>query len=241
MTLRQLHRESGVSLNNLSLIANNKAKGIQYDTLGRILSALDCKVEDILEFIPESISFYAKVNDISESSVKVEFIITDIDNDFVNQANDAKEHAVDRLELKFNYDVKETSKYVFVRLIYREILKDFTNKKYNNIFLKESTSEMYDVNKIKRKYQVFSSVIAHAVLSDLIDKKIVEDSKIAFHMSWSEFPLYEISKKLFEISFIRNQLHTQDIMEYEEILHLIHVENLGYVCHMQLNTGIFTE
>ena len=38
---------------NLSILKNNKAKAIRFSTLDAICRALDCKIEDILEFVEE--------------------------------------------------------------------------------------------------------------------------------------------------------------------------------------------
>ncbi|MBR5011139.1 MAG: helix-turn-helix domain-containing protein, partial [Clostridia bacterium] len=40
-------------LANLSILKNNKAKAIRFSTLDAICRALDCRVEDILEYIDE--------------------------------------------------------------------------------------------------------------------------------------------------------------------------------------------
>ena len=38
---------------NLSILKNNKAKAIRFSTLEAICQALDCSVEDIIEFVPD--------------------------------------------------------------------------------------------------------------------------------------------------------------------------------------------
>jgi putative transcriptional regulator len=43
----------GITLANLSILKNNKAKAIRFSTLDAICKALDCRVEDILEHIDE--------------------------------------------------------------------------------------------------------------------------------------------------------------------------------------------
>ena len=53
MSLNELSEKVGITLANLSILKNNKAKAIRFSTLDAICKALDCKVEDILEFIPE--------------------------------------------------------------------------------------------------------------------------------------------------------------------------------------------
>ena len=50
MSLGELSEKVGITLANLSILKNNKAKAIRFSTLDAICRALDCKVEDILEF-----------------------------------------------------------------------------------------------------------------------------------------------------------------------------------------------
>ncbi len=45
-----LSEKVGITLANLSILKNNKAKAIRFSTLDAICRALECKVEDILEY-----------------------------------------------------------------------------------------------------------------------------------------------------------------------------------------------
>ena len=53
MSLNELSEKVGITLANLSVLKNNKAKAIRFSTLDAICRALDCKVEDIIEFKDE--------------------------------------------------------------------------------------------------------------------------------------------------------------------------------------------
>ncbi len=53
MSLNELSERVGITLANLSILKNNKAKAIRFSTLDAICSALDCKVEDIIEYTKE--------------------------------------------------------------------------------------------------------------------------------------------------------------------------------------------
>ena len=53
MSLGELSEKVGITLANLSVLKNNKAKAIRFSTLDAICHALDCRVEDILEYVPE--------------------------------------------------------------------------------------------------------------------------------------------------------------------------------------------
>lgn len=48
MTLTELSRLVGVSLVNLSVLKNDRAKAIRFSTLTAICAALDCQVGDLL-------------------------------------------------------------------------------------------------------------------------------------------------------------------------------------------------
>lgn len=53
VSLNELSEKVGITLANLSVLKNNKAKAIRFSTLDAICKALDCKVEDILEYTVE--------------------------------------------------------------------------------------------------------------------------------------------------------------------------------------------
>ena len=53
MSLNELSEKVGITLANLSILKNNKAKAIRFSTLEAICQALDCSVEDIMEYVPD--------------------------------------------------------------------------------------------------------------------------------------------------------------------------------------------
>lgn len=50
MSLNELSEAVGITLANLSVLKNNKAKAIRFSTLEALCEALDCNVEDIIEY-----------------------------------------------------------------------------------------------------------------------------------------------------------------------------------------------
>lgn len=50
MSLSELSEKVGITLANLSILKNNKAKAIRFSTLDALCRALDCRVEDIIEY-----------------------------------------------------------------------------------------------------------------------------------------------------------------------------------------------
>ena len=53
MSLNELSDKVGITLANLSILKNNKAKAIRFSTLEAICQALDCSVSDIIEYVPD--------------------------------------------------------------------------------------------------------------------------------------------------------------------------------------------
>ena len=52
-SLTELAGEVDITLANLSILKNNKAKAIRFSTLEAICKALDCQPGDILQYIQE--------------------------------------------------------------------------------------------------------------------------------------------------------------------------------------------
>lgn len=53
MGLTELSKEVDITMANLSILKNNKAKAVRFSTLAAICKALDCHPGDILEFVEE--------------------------------------------------------------------------------------------------------------------------------------------------------------------------------------------
>ncbi len=54
MSLNELSEKTGITLANLSILKNNKAKAIRFSTLAVICKALHCQPADILEYKEEN-------------------------------------------------------------------------------------------------------------------------------------------------------------------------------------------
>lgn len=52
MSLNELSERVGITLANLSILKNNKAKAVRFSTLNAICKALNCSVGDIIEYVP---------------------------------------------------------------------------------------------------------------------------------------------------------------------------------------------
>ena len=49
MSITDLHKKTGISRNSLTLLANGKSRGIQYDTLDKITTALNVNISELFE------------------------------------------------------------------------------------------------------------------------------------------------------------------------------------------------
>ena len=50
--LTELADKVGITLANLSILKNNRARAVRFSTLDAICKALDCQPGDILEYVP---------------------------------------------------------------------------------------------------------------------------------------------------------------------------------------------
>ena len=53
MSLNELAERVDVTVANLSVLKNNRAKAVRFSTLEAICRTLDCQPGDILEYVPE--------------------------------------------------------------------------------------------------------------------------------------------------------------------------------------------
>ena len=53
MSLGELAQKVDITMANLSILKNNKARAVRFSTLEAICQALDCQPGDILEFVPD--------------------------------------------------------------------------------------------------------------------------------------------------------------------------------------------
>ena len=53
MSLGELSERVGITLANLSILKNNRAKAVRFSTLEALCRALDCNVGDLLTYVPD--------------------------------------------------------------------------------------------------------------------------------------------------------------------------------------------
>lgn len=54
MSVTELSEKVGITMTNISILKNGKAKAIRFETLNKICEVLDCEVGDIIEYKKES-------------------------------------------------------------------------------------------------------------------------------------------------------------------------------------------
>ena len=55
MSLGELAQKVDITMANLSILKNNKARAVRFSTLEAICKALDCQPGDILEYVPDGV------------------------------------------------------------------------------------------------------------------------------------------------------------------------------------------
>ncbi|MDQ0158336.1 helix-turn-helix domain-containing protein [Alkalibacillus salilacus] len=53
MSVTELSEQVGITMANLSILKNGKAKAIRFSTLENICKALNCQPGDIIEYLPD--------------------------------------------------------------------------------------------------------------------------------------------------------------------------------------------
>ena len=53
MSLGELAQKVDITMANLSILKNNKARAVRFSTLEAICKALDCQPGDLMEFLPD--------------------------------------------------------------------------------------------------------------------------------------------------------------------------------------------
>ena len=67
MSVTELSEKVGITMANLSILKNGKAKAIRFSTLESICQALDCQPGDILEYRRDDTLNHARENDMEEN------------------------------------------------------------------------------------------------------------------------------------------------------------------------------
>ena len=53
MSVTELSNQIGITMANISILKNGRARAVRFDTLDRICRILDCQPGDILEYTPD--------------------------------------------------------------------------------------------------------------------------------------------------------------------------------------------
>ena len=53
MSVTELSEKLGVTMANVSILKNGKAKAVKVETLNKLCAALDCQPGDLFEYVPD--------------------------------------------------------------------------------------------------------------------------------------------------------------------------------------------
>jgi len=53
ISVTELAARVGITMANLSILKNDKAKAVRFETLSKICEALECQPDDILHYVPD--------------------------------------------------------------------------------------------------------------------------------------------------------------------------------------------
>ncbi len=57
MSVTELSERVGITMANISILKNEKAKAIRFETLNSICKALQCQPGDLIEYVPDDTEF----------------------------------------------------------------------------------------------------------------------------------------------------------------------------------------
>ena len=53
MSVTELSEKLGITMANVSILKNGKAKAVKVETLNKVCAALDCQPGDLFEYVPD--------------------------------------------------------------------------------------------------------------------------------------------------------------------------------------------
>ena len=53
MSVTELSEKLGITMANVSILKNGKAKAVKVETLNKLCAALDCQPGDLVEYVPD--------------------------------------------------------------------------------------------------------------------------------------------------------------------------------------------
>lgn len=116
ISLTQLHSQTGISRNSLSLLANGKSQGVQFDTLEKIINALDVGIEDLFELTFNYLSIEIIESEILNQNKLKEFRRPERPLDEHNR-DKFKQFMLKTMKCQFNIDGEITTYYIPYRIV----------------------------------------------------------------------------------------------------------------------------
>lgn len=129
MTMTELHELTGITQNTLSLMANGKSNGIQFNTLDKILKATNSNINDLLEQTGELYELFVQRE---EEKLKEDDLL------YFTYRLIARKNQNDESNIKIHFFLKHYSidNRKFVHIVYdkHELLDSFDELLIDNIF-----------------------------------------------------------------------------------------------------------
>lgn len=209
MTMTELHQKTGISQNALSLLANGKSNGIQFNTLEKIITATNTSIEDLLDFVGEKYKLYVEyVEESIDLSIHKGYIYEVFAKDQNSVAHSAK--------LCVRYSLETLNSRKTLLIAFRKNIHRFTNDFLNDIFFN---------NRNKDILKTISYLIAFDIVNRFLRDKLENNSLILF--SWFGFLPLDPEETLF---YIAHEEHEDRILP-----NILYLENEDYIENIEFN------
>lgn len=179
MTMTQLHEKTGISQNALSLLANEKSGGIQFNTLDKILTALQVEIGELIEQVGVLFKLSVNIQENTLETGKPTFEILAID------------------EENKKYSCFLTFSFKHLTLNNRDVLFITYNFENHTAFPHTLLNEHFFERQEEPSLKVLSYLIATKLIISLDSIQLPENSLVLF--SWHGFRVASKGELLFTV------------------------------------------
>ncbi|OFJ78222.1 helix-turn-helix transcriptional regulator [Staphylococcus sp. HMSC056G08] len=211
MKISDLNKKTGISRNSLSLLINGKSRGIQFETLEKIIGALNVEIGDLFE------KTFDKLEIVLHNKTKIHY-----------NMNNSLAHKRERLSNK-KYNALESTIYEdnIIRKGYipYDLQLNFEEKPYWSIEIKLHYSEFYKIlkelfNENKYLPVIFSHYFAKKIM--MYEKENIDKVKKQFKVN-DDFFHVSIPRNIFLGTTIFTNIEGED--EIKKLLNYINETN----------------
>lgn len=192
--MTELHELTGITQNTLSLMANGKSNGIQFNTLEKIIKALDCSLDELFTVTGIPFEVYVELEEVKDNIYK--FSLVGIDETNVES----------RITYGFEIFKNVTkTKRTLLQIVFLDRGKIELESLNNQLFI-DRILDYSGESLSEELLLVYAYLIAYEILEDLNDPSINSTSLVTF--SW-----YGLVKNNNE-KIIKIKLVSKDIDNY---------------------------